>query len=584
MPRIAVVRKERCNPVGCGNYLCIRVCPVNREGKDCITKDPTTKVKVDPHLCIGCQICVVKCPFDVFYITNLPDELCKTPIHQYGVNGFKLYSLPTPVFGKVVGVLGKNGIGKSTALKIVAGLMKPNLGTDKEAEFSEVIKFFRGSEAQRFFEQVRDGRIKVSYKPQQVDLIAKTTKGKVRELLEKVDDERKLESMLDVLDLRMILDNEVSTLSGGELQRVAIAATMLKKANLYVFDEPTSYLDIKQRLKVASAIRSLAGPDTAVLVIEHDLIMLDAMTDLMHIMYGKETAYGIVSQPKATRTGINAYLSGFLKDENMKFREYELKFLARPPAKESLAPAVTSWKGIRKTLGRFKLETGEGLIQQGQVVGILGENGIGKTTFAQILAHVQKPDAGIVDDKVTVAYKPQYLDSQSTELAMVVLDDAIKRYSAQLIDPLDLKHLLTKQLNQLSGGELQRVAIAATLGKEADVYLLDEPSAYLDVEQRMIVSKAIKELVELRGKPILIIDHDLMFMDYVSDRLIVFTGTPALHGSAHGPFPMEKGMNVFLEGIGLTFRRDEDSHRPRLNKPGSVADREQKAEGKMYYG
>ncbi len=584
MPRIAVVRKERCNPVGCGNYLCIRVCPVNREGKDCITKEPATKVKVDPYLCIGCQICVVKCPFDVFYITNLPDELCKTPIHQYGVNGFKLYSLPTPVFGKVVGILGRNGIGKSTAIKIIAGMMKPNLGTDKDAAFEEVIKFFRGSEAQRFFEQVRDGNVKVSYKPQQIDLLAKTTKGKVKDLLGKVDEEKKLDVIADVLDLRMILDNDVSTLSGGELQRVAIAATVLKKANLYIFDEPTSYLDIKQRLKVANYIRSLAKPDVAVIVIEHDLIMLDAMTDLIHVMYGKEGAYGIVSQPKATRSGINSYLSGFLKDENMRFRDYEIKFLARPPHKESSAPIVTSWKGVRKTLGKFKLETGEGMLRKKEVVGILGENGIGKTTFAQVLAHVQKPDAGMVDDKVIVSYKPQYLDSESTELVMTVLGPALTRYSAQLVEPLDLKHLLTKQLNQLSGGELQRVAIAATLAKDADVYLLDEPSAYLDVEQRMIVSKVIKELTELRETPVLVIDHDLMFMDYLSDKLIVFTGTPAVHGDAQGPFPMEHGMNVFLQGIELTFRRDEESHRPRLNKQGSVADREQKAEGKMYYG
>ena len=216
MPRIAVVRKERCNPVGCGNYLCIRVCPVNREGKDCITKDPVTKVKVDPVLCIGCQICVVKCPFDVFYITNLPDELCKTPIHQYGINGFKLYSLPTPAFGKVVGILGQNGIGKSTALKILAGTLKPNLGTAEDAKFEDVLKFFKGSEAQRFFEQLKAGTVKIAYKPQQVELIAKSAHGKVKDLLEKVDEKGEFAKIVDLLDLRGILENEVANLSGGD--------------------------------------------------------------------------------------------------------------------------------------------------------------------------------------------------------------------------------------------------------------------------------------------------------------------------------------------------------------------------------
>lgn len=584
MPRIAVVRKERCNPAGCGNYLCIRVCPVNREGKDCITKDAASgKVKVDPYLCVGCQICVVKCPFDVFYITNLPEDLCKTPIHQFGINGFKLYSLPTPSFGKVVGILGQNGIGKSTAIKILAGLLKPNLGTDKEANFNEVIKFFKGSEAQRFFEQINAGNVKVSYKPQQVELIAKAAKGTVKDLLTKVDEKKELDKIVELLDLKEILSNDVSKLSGGELQRVAIAAAVLKKANLYIFDEPTSYLDIKQRLRVANFIKTLATPETAVLVVEHDLIMLDAMTDSIHIMYGKEGAYGIVSQPKVTRTGINSYLTGTLKDENMRFREYPIKFFARPPAKESKEPQVTSWKGLRKQLGKFRLEAKEGLVRKNEVVGILGENGIGKTTFAKMLAHVHKPDAGEIDEKITVAYKPQYLDSDSQELVMTVLGDAAKRYEAQLITPLDLKPLMTKQLNHLSGGELQRVAIAATLAKDADLYLLDEPSAYLDVEQRMIVSKAIKELTELRGNPVLVVDHDLLFMDYLSHRLIVFTGTPALHGAAQGPFPMEEGMNIFLKGIELTFRRDEESYRPRLNKQGSVADREQKQENKYYY-
>ena len=582
MPRIAVVRKERCNPQGCGNYLCIRVCPVNREGKDCITKDPETKVKVDPYLCVGCQICVVKCPFDVFYITNLPEDLCKQPIHQYGINGFKLYSLPAPVFGKVVGVVGRNGIGKSTAMRIIAGLMKPNLGKDTDAEFEEVIKFFKGKEAQRFFEQLKAGTVRVAFKPQQVDLIAKATTGKVKDLLKKVDEKGEFNKIIDLLDLRQILDNDVANLSGGELQRVAIAATSLKKANLYIFDEPTSYLDIKQRLNIAKFIKSLATPDTAVLVVEHDLIILDAMTDLCHVMFGKETAYGIVSQPQATRAGINQYLSGMLKAENMRFREYTLKFFARPPVKESKETAVTSWKNVKKTLGKFTLDAKEGRVQKNQVIGILGENGIGKTTFAKLLAHVEKSDSGDVDQKITVAYKPQYLDSESDELVMTVLGPNIEKYERHL-GPLDLKHLMTKQLNHLSGGELQRVAVAATLAKDADIYLLDEPSAYLDVEQRLIVSKAIKELAESRGAPILVIDHDLMFMDHLADRIMVFKGVPAVQGTAEGPFPMAEGMNHFLEGIGLTFRRDEESNRPRINKPNSRLDREQKESGNLYY-
>ncbi|MEK6822815.1 MAG: ATP-binding cassette domain-containing protein, partial [Nanoarchaeota archaeon] len=137
---------------------------------------------------MGCGICPNKCPFDAIFITNLPDELTKNPIHQYGHNGFHLYNLPQPVFGKVVGILGRNGIGKSTALKIFAGLLKPNLGTDTEKTYDELLQYFKGSSSQRFFEDIRDGKVKVSYKPQQVDMIAKFTKGKVEALLRKADE------------------------------------------------------------------------------------------------------------------------------------------------------------------------------------------------------------------------------------------------------------------------------------------------------------------------------------------------------------------------------------------------------------
>src|SRR3989344_522193 len=581
--RIAVVQNEKLKDMNKKLYV-QSLCPVNRAGTECITIAPDKRLLIDELTCIGCGICVKAAP-EAIKIINLPEALEQDPIHRCGENQFALYNLPTPMFGKVVGILGINGIGKSTALKILAGLIQPNFGDyrNKKISQAELLERFKGTEAQVFFEKILKGEIKISYKPQQVDLIPRQFNGKVGDLLKKVDEKGQLERVAKRLELVEILGHRLKEISGGELQRVAVAAASIKKANLYIFDEPTSYLDVKQRLNVASFIRELANESTAVLLVEHDLIILDYMTDLVHLMYGHESVYGVVSQPKSTKAGINIYLEGYLKEENVRFRDHKIKYFERPPRKIERERYLTSWQGIRKSLDKFSLEASEGTLHRGDTVGILGENGIGKTSFVKILAGVMDADAGEITDKVVVSYKPQYLEA-SDDLVMSVLHDAVRKYDAQLIKPLGIQPLLLKPLNELSGGELQRVAIALCLSKQAQLYLLDEPSAYLDVEQRLSVSKVIRSFMEEKDTAALVVDHDLLFLDYLSEKLMVFQGRPALHGLAKGPFDMEKGMNLFLADIGITFRRDEISKRPRANKPGSQLDREQKEKGKLYYG
>lgn len=587
MVRIAVVDNDKIKEPSAKQHI-INICPINKKGDECIYVE-AGKLRIDETLCIGCGICSNAAPTAI-KIINLPEALNKPPVHRYGQNGFHLYGLPTPIFGKVVGIIGRNGIGKSTAINVLSGILTPNLGTNDPKSHSDLIEFFKGTETQSYFEKLRDNKIKVSYKLQQVDQIPKLFHGTVREFLKKVcsDDVKIIQTASD-LDLSNILDEKVDIISGGELQRTAIAASVLKDANVYFFDEPTSFLDIKQRLKVANFIKNLSqkktvdGEPIAVLVIEHDLIILDYMTDMVHLMYGGEDAYGISSLPKTSKEGINIYLSGFLRQENVRFRDHKIVFPEKSDTLSFHRDHLIGWKNISKDFGRFKVSSTEGEIKRKDIVGVLGENGIGKTTFMKLLAGVLEKDSGTITNTIKIAYKPQYIETNSSDLVMQFLHDAVIKHKSTLINPLNIEPLLLKPLNELSGGQLQRVAIAHVLSQEADLYLLDEPSAYLDVEQRLIISKVVKERLDLSGKTAMIIDHDLLFLDYISSRIMVFDGIPSKEGLAKGPFNMLEGMNQFLFDLDITFRRDEESNRPRANKSGSQMDQKQKSENKYYY-
>lgn len=580
MARIAVIDKSKCNPKSCGD-LCIKLCPVNRDNQECIYKEEE-KAVINEELCTGCNICGNRCPFKAISIINLPEKLKSEPLHRFGKNGFCLFGMPIPKKGNVTGILGRNGIGKTTTIQILSGIITPNLGKDNK-NYDDVIKFFKGNELQKYFTDLKNKKIKVSYKPQKVDDIAKQFKGKkVKDLLKKANENKKLEQFSKELEIENILDNKVETLSGGELQKIAIMAASLKKANVYYFDEPSSYLDIKQRLKIARFIRNLATENISVVVVEHDLIILDFISDIIHLMYGQPSGYGVVSQPLASKIGINSYLDGYLRSENIRFRDKKIHFDIKSHLKKKSGSELFSWPDFTKKLGKFNLESKGSSINNNEVIGIIGQNGIGKTTFVKVLAGVEKPTEGEIKNKLKVSYKPQYLESNN-EVVEKVLSKAISKYKNQIIAPLEIEPLLKKKLNELSGGELQRVAIALCLSQEADIFLMDEPSAYLDVEQRLVVSKVINDLMEEKEKSALVVDHDLLFIDYLSKRLLVFEGIPAVEGFVDKSLTMEEGMNKLLQELSISVRRDEQNHRPRINKEGSLKDREQKKQGKYYY-
>jgi ATP-binding cassette subfamily E protein 1 len=542
-------------------------------------------------LCTGCGICVKKCPFKAIFIVNLPDELEKECSHRFGPNTFKLFRLPTPSPSTVLGLLGQNGIGKTTTLKILSGEIKPNLGNyEKPPDWNELIQNYRGSTLQEYFQKMSEKRLKIAHKPQHVDKIPKVASGNVGELLEKVDERKVLDTVAEKLKLKQLWKRPLEVLSGGELQRVAVAAVICREADVYFFDEPSSYLDVKQRLEVAKIIRSLKNEQRTVIVAEHDLAIIDYLSDQVCIFYGEPGVYGIVSNVHSVRTGINIYLQGYIPDENVRFRKESIIFHEKPPAQSFEAgETLLKWDSIEKTYEGFKLVADQGEVKKGEIVGILGPNGIGKTTFVKILAGIEETDDKRKFAELTVSYKPQYISAmyegtvQELLMSIAKEDFTSSWYKTEVLQPMKIDPLLERSVAELSGGELQKVAIAACLSRKAQLYLLDEPSAYLDVEERLNMARAIRRVVENYNATAFVVEHDVVAQDFIADRLMVFTGEPGVKGRAHQPTSLRDGMNVFLKEVGITFRRDPLTKRPRVNKEGSKRDKFQKEIGEYYY-
>ena len=772
--------------------------------------------------------------------------------------------------------------------------------------------------------------------------------------------------MNDTLDLMHVQEREIDQLSGGELQRFAIAVACIQNADMYMFDEPSSYLDVRQRLRAAEAIRSLCAEDKYVIAVEHDLSVLDYLSDFVCCLYGKPGAYGVVTAPFSVREGINIFLAGFVPTENLRFRQVELSFkvaenVQSRDEEEAKRHSQINYPDMTKQLGDFKLAVRAGGFSQSEIIVMLGQNGTGKcfakdtpfimfdgtiktvqdiqegeqlmgddgsarvvqvgslhhgvgqlyqvkphdhtvadahtvngdhilvlmidqppnihthhnqfivelwqiidsfpqkqyvtfsslneaniyynkvlscytpliyelsvetylyrlsedvrqvsklyrpsamefaeqqsmikdvvsaelcgdvcsddleqiswsvgvnigkswmscqqksqlnsavetrlaavancltddatsarllrvmdrldvlqtkripsslltdainirssllagilnaaanfhndsivvdcadellaqdikflarslgihtahtgttvrmtmesssvlapfsstpikhtqrhshlhsfafsvapvgdefghyygftvsgngrfllgdftvthnTTFIRMLAGQLAPDGGVKVPPLNVSYKPQKINPKSEGTVQMLLHSKIPRtyqhpqFVTDVMKPLDIDSLMDNEVKNLSGGELQRVAITLALGKPADIYLIDEPSAYLDSEQRIHASKVIKRFILHAKKTAFIVEHDFIMATYLADRVIVYEGSPARDCVANTPQPLLSGMNQFLKDLAITFRRDPSNHRPRINKMNSVKDKEQKSAGTFFY-
>ena len=584
--RLAIVDKTKCFPTKCGNYWCMGACPVNRQGEECIViDDATQKVKIIEETCIGCGICL-KCPFDAIKIINLPERLQVPPLHRFGENLFELFTLPVPKKGVVVGLIGRNGIGKSTALQILSGQVIPNFGRlNVSGAKEDVIAHYANTVLGEYFRNLYSDKIKVSYKPQRVELLPKTIKGTVGELIAKVDETNKADEFLKILGIYHLKDRDIAQLSGGELQRFAIVAAAVKKFDVLYLDEPSSFLDLSQRIQVARLIRTLAE-NASVLVVDHDLATLDYVSDEIQVFYGEQSAYGITSQSKSVKRGINEYLDGYLPDDNVRFRTYSIKFAPPLPIRIE-RDILLSYPDMKKAFSSFSLAVQGGFVNRGEVMAIMGQNGLGKSTFLKMLAGLEKPDSGEITG-LKISYKPQYLPNSDMLVDEFLRKEAGNNYSSgwwqqNVFEKLNLKPLLVRSLSQLSGGELQKVHVAACLSRDADIFALDEPSAFIDVEDRLHVAEVIKDFAQKKEVCAIVVDHDVQFVDYLADAMLVFEGSPGVIGKVSAPVDKRTGMNMILKMLDITYRQDAETNRPRINKPGSQLDQQQKKKNEYYY-
>ena len=590
--RVAVLDQDLCQPQKCG-LECIKYCPVNKSGAECVTiNEESKKAQIDEDICNGCGICVKVCPFDAITIVNLASELATDKIHQYGVNSFRLYKLPTPRKGEVVGLLGRNGMGKSTVVNILSGKLKPNLGRyENPPEWDEIFKHYSGTELKQHFQKIEQNQIRASIKPQQIHHLAEAFDGTGNELLDKYDERGITRELVRELGLQNSMEQSLKELSGGELQRIAVAAAASKDTEFYFFDEPSSYNDVFQRTGVARVIQGLAKIGKSVMVVEHDLTLLDFLSDYIEVLYGEPTAYGIVSNILSTKIGINVFLDGYLPNENVRFRDKKFSMDVSSSSTDIFQEGsdIVNYPRLEKNFDSFSVTIEPGKVRKGEVLGIMGANALGKTTMMKMIAGVQKPDVGSIDKKIKIAYKPQYLQNDIDIEVIALLEKASggpiegSQEEEQILDPLKIRKLYNKSIKNLSGGELQKIAVASCLIQKVDLYALDEPSAFLDVEDRIAVAKFLQKFVRSYGKSAIVIDHDLQLMDLVSDSMIIFEGEAGKAGTATVPMPKPEAMNRFLKSLDMTFRRDEKSLRPRVNKIESRLDKDQKSSGNFYY-
>jgi len=530
--RIAIINDDLCQPNKCKKE-CMKRCPVNSIGKECITIDK--KAKISENLCNGCNICTKQCPFKAISIVHIPFSI-KNITHRYDTNGFTLQGLPYLIPNKITGIIGSNGIGKTTCIKIISKQLEPSVKLK-----------IKGTSLQNIFTK----NLKIS------------TKNQFLEFKHEIINESK-EQLFHELELNKFIGKYKDELSSGEQQRLAIYECLNNDSDLYILDEPTTNLDIYQRMILAKTLNDKVKNNKYIVLIEHDLSFLDYISDYINIFYGEPSKYGVCSQPYNPREGINNYLDGFLPNDKVRIRNFKLDFKAREPLTEILNVQHLNYPETFINVGNFNLTIKSGNFTTSQITLIVGKNGAGKSTFINYLSKIFKVD--IFNKNLLYQYSNKTVEE---------LIENIRHLQDELYQYLNIQNLKHLYINKLSGGELQRVMLFYYFSIDKPIYLLDEPASHLDSEQRIIVAKLIRKFIINNHKSAFVIEHDFLMSVYLSDQLIELNKINN-NSIVNIPINVKDGMNKFLQNLNITLRRDPNNHRPRINKPNSQQDKIQR--------